>query len=112
MTTKINNYYRCIKLYSTIAVLLLLACSCNTKQTNAPQSTVYRAGSGFGYSISIKGKLLIKQDFIPGIEGNTAFCDSLDAVKVSNCVIDKIKHKQMPGITQQELDSLKIKTKC
>jgi hypothetical protein len=112
MTTKINKYFTTVKLYGTIAVLLLLACSCNTKKTNALQSTVYRTGTGFGYSISVKEKLLIKQDFIPGIQGNTAFCDSLDAVKVSNCVLEKIKQKQMPVVTEDDLAALKIKTKC
>ena len=110
MKIKLNKHN--IKFFGTIIVMVVLACSCQNKRTESLQSFVFAAGSGFGYSITLQGKLFIKQQTIPAIEGNMPFCDSLDAVKVSTLVVQKIKAKQAPTITKQDLATLKIKTKC
>jgi len=110
MTTKIN--FSSIKKFSTIVLLIVLAISCRHKETNKPQPAVFAAGGGFGYTISIHDKILIKQETIPAVDGAAAFCDSLDAVKVSNLVVQKISKKQSPTITKQDLAALKIRIKC
>ena len=110
MKTKLS--IRIIKLYSTIIIIVVLACSCQDKKTESLQPLVFAAGSGFGYSISIHGKVVIKQVTIPAIEGNMPFCDSLDAAKVSTLVVQKIKAKHAPTVTKQDLKNLKVKTKC
>lgn len=112
MMMKINFKTPHVKLYSTIIVLVVLACACGHKTTPPLQPAVYAVGCGFGYTISNNGKILIKQDAVPGVYGSAAFCDSLDAVKVSNLVVQKIGQKQSPSVTKQDLERLKIKTKC
>jgi len=112
MMTKTKLNTRSIKLYSTIIVMVVLACSCQNKKTGNLQPMVFAVGGGFGYSISLHGKLLIKQEAIPAIDGNMPFCDSLDAVKVSALVVQKLKVKQSPAVTREELATLKIKIKC
>lgn len=90
-------------------VLLLAACS-HKKQIL--QSAVYNTGTGYGYTVTLNNKIVIKQPYIPAYSGNIPFCDSLDAVKVGNLVIDKIEGKQSPTVTKNDLALLKIKTKC
>ncbi|WP_185965497.1 DUF4907 domain-containing protein [Flavobacterium zepuense] len=111
MTTKIKRKFTVIKRFGILAITLIAVVGCQ-KKAAALQSNVHRTGNGYGYSITVKNKILIKQDFIPGTEGNHAFCDSLDAEKVASSVLTKLKQKEMPTITPAELKVLKIKTKC
>jgi len=109
--TKIKRKFTVIKRFGILAITLITVVACHKKDP-ALQSNVHRTGNGYGYSITVKNKILIKQDFIPGTEGNNVFCDSLDAAKVANSVLNKLKQKEMPTITPAELKALKIKTKC
>lgn len=111
MMTKIKRKFTVIKRFGILAITLIAIVSCQKKDPTL-QSSVHRTGNGFGYSIMVKNKILIKQDFIPGTEGNHIFCDSLDAEKVASSVLTKLKQKEMPTITPAELKALKIKTKC
>lgn len=63
----------------------------------------------YGYAILFKGDTIIKQDYIPGIEGNIAFQDSLDALKVLDLVINKLNKNESPTIKKTDL--IKLKTK-
>lgn len=110
--TKINsNTSSALKLCSKIILLILLLTACSHKK-QALQSAVYNAGTGYGYTITLHNKVVIKQPYIPAYSGNIPFCDSLDAAKVSDLVIKKIKRKQSPTVTKNDLALLKIKTKC
>lgn len=93
------------------AAVLFAACGKKSEESGL-QGSVFPVGSGFGYSITQGGKLLIKQQTIPALSGNLIFCDSTDAQKVCNKVIEKISNRQNPAVTPQELQELKIKTKC
>ena len=69
-----------------------------TKQTN----------TGWGYDIYVKNKLFITQDIIPSIAGNKAFKTEIDAKKIGELMVLKMKQNQTPNITEQELDSCNI----
>lgn len=112
MMTKISNNFATVKLYSAMVLIVVLACSCRHKKNHSLQADVFAAGGGFGYIISQQGKILIKQENIPAVYGTIPFCDSIDAIKVGNLVVQKIENKQSPAITTQDLARLKIKTKC
>ena len=98
--------------YFALVLMVVLTCSCNTTKADKPQPAIFAAGGGFGYTISMHNKILIKQATIPAMAGDVVFCDSLDALKVGNLVAKKISKKQSPTITKQDLAQLKIKTKC
>lgn len=111
MMTKIKHTFTVIKRFGILATTLIAVVACSKRDRDL-QSSVHRTANGFGYSITLKDRTLIKQDFIPGTEGNHVFCDSLDAAKVANSVLNKLIQKEMPTITTAELEVLKIKTKC
>ena len=92
-------------------LIFVILTSCK-QQEESVVAEVYKLKEGYGYKIVLQDKVLINQDCIPVIEGNAPFCDSLDAVKVSKRVIEKIKNKEMPTIHRTDLTMLKIKAKC
>ena len=73
---------------------------------------VYEINNGYGYSISYNDKLLIKQDLIPAIQNNQAFCNFDDAQKVADLVKEKLKRKENPKISLIELKQLNIQLIC
>jgi outer membrane protease len=101
-----------MKLYYKIMPILVLACSCNTKKKDELQSTVYPVENGYGYKIIHNNKVFINQAYIPSIEGNKVFCDSIDAAKTANFVKELIENRKSPTITKADLTALNIKTKC
>jgi len=76
------------------------------------KTIVYKSNNGFGYSISFKDKLLIKQDFIPAIQKSQPFCNSYDAQKVANLVVEKLNKKENPKVTISELNEYDIQLNC
>ncbi len=64
--------------------------------------------TGWGYDIYVKNKLFITQDMIPSIAGNKAFKTEMDAKKIGELMVLKMKQNQIPNITEQELDSCNI----
>ncbi|MGC4039867.1 MAG: DUF4907 domain-containing protein [Flavobacterium sp.] len=90
-------------------IVLLMLYSC--KHKSAFKGTVYQFGSKkYGYTISFKEKLIIKQENIPTFEGNYAFKDSSDAKKVMNLVIEKLQQHQSPTVSKNEIEQLNITT--
>lgn len=76
------------------------------------QGATYPVGNGFGYKITVNGKLYINQKSIPALGSSRQFCDSIDARKVCNKVIEKMAAGKTPFVTPAELKQLNIKTKC
>ncbi len=65
--------------------------------------------SGFGYDIFINDSLYVHQPHIPAIQGEKGFASKLDAEKIGNLVIIKIRNGVIPpSITISDLDSLEI----
>jgi Domain of unknown function (DUF4907) len=92
-----------------VSALLLFSCG---KDKDKLTAEVYRLDGGYGYKIIYKDRILIKQTAIPSLPGNKKFCDSIDAVKVSNEVVKLLKSRKSPTITGSDLQRLKIKLKC
>lgn len=64
--------------------------------------------SGYGYQILHNNRILIQQDFIPGIQGKTAFSSSAEAKRVADLVVSKLAHNQSPEVFLSELEALQI----
>jgi hypothetical protein len=101
---KINNTY--------ILLLLTLLCHACVEQNYGITSEVIPLEKGFGYVIRIDEKVVIKQTFIPTIQGNQPFCSENDAQRTADFVAKKMITHQGPAITLEELKQLEIDFNC
>lgn len=69
----------------------------------------FKSDNGWGYEIKVLGKTKFKQAYIPAIGGNLPFDSEMDAQRVAELVVKKMKKRSLPSITKHELDSLMIK---
>lgn len=90
-------------------VIFQVFSSCKNKEA-AFNGMVYKnIHENYGYTISFKQKVVIRQETIPALTGDIAFKDSLDALQVMDLVIKKLNDGKSPTITKEELRELKIK---
>lgn len=85
--------------------LILMSCE---KKGDPLEIKITKQKAGYGYQIIKSGKSLIDQPFIPAIQGEQAFKDSMQARKTAELVIHKIGNSSFPRISVNELDSMKI----
>ncbi len=71
-----------------------------------------RYPTGYGYSVFVRDKRLIKQQFVPAANEPKGFCDSADARAVCELVVQKLREHRPPTVSSAEIDSLKVKIKC
>ncbi|MCX6209038.1 MAG: DUF4907 domain-containing protein [Bacteroidetes bacterium] len=71
--------------------------------------TIYTK-AGWGYEIYSEKTLFIRQENIPAVNGVKGFATKEDAEKVGEFIVLKLKatNKDLPQITVEELDSLKV----
>ncbi len=110
MTMIINNkQFFWSKIQKNLLLLLLVlqitACSQNVKL----KIEYFKTTSGWGYLISHKNKIIIKQSIIPVINNTKSFSTEEDAIKVANMVVQKLRENNSPTITKNDLILLKIK---
>lgn len=87
------------------AGIFLISCE---KKNNGLDIKITQQENGFGYQIIKEKKTLINQPFIPAIQGEQPFKDSMQARKTAELVIHKIGNSSFPRISIDELDSMKI----
>jgi len=113
---------RYLKIFILISVILLFVLEIflfleNYKErkisdTSGIKISIQNIDNGFGYSISSKNKILIRQNFIPAIEDKQPFSSFNDAQSVANLVKRRIENRQNPRITKEDLDLLEISLNC
>lgn len=80
-----------------------------TKKTSLSQRVFYTENVGWGYQIYDGTTLLLKQVYIPAIQGNHAFDSKGAAEKTANFVLEKIASGIFPPtLSVNELDSLDV----
>ena len=72
-------------------------------------SVIFQTDSGWAYKIILNHKVIIQQTFIPAVQGNHPFQTAEDAKRTSQLVIEKLEHRQLPSVTVEELNLLKVK---
>ena len=110
MTMIINTqkfFWKIFQKNLILILLLLLFASCTKKE--ALRSEVFKTNSGWGYTISYKEKIIIKQSIIPVISENKSFATQDDALKTANLVKEKLLENLSPTVTKKDLILLKIK---
>jgi hypothetical protein len=71
---------------------------------------VFTSANGWGYEIVLRNKVIIHQEFIPGISGQIPFSSKEDAKMVARLVIRKLKeNNDLPTVKKSELELLGIK---
>lgn len=75
---------------------------------NPVKLETYHSGSGWGYKILKQGRTYIDQQYIPAIQGKIPFASQNEAEKVGKVVLEKVKNMEVPYVSMQILDSLKI----
>ena len=79
-----------------------------TKSKTPLHSEIFEVGDGYGYQILLEDKVLIRQEYIPILEGNRPFATAKNAERTANKVITKILKKESPILTISELKELQI----
>ncbi|MCF6181711.1 DUF4907 domain-containing protein [Lutibacter sp.] len=89
-------------------IISLLFIGLNNGSTKSYHLKSYQLDNGWGYMILKKNKVIIKQEIIPAISIKKPFANKRDAEIVGELMIDKLKSKQIPSITYNELQTKKI----
>ncbi|AXG69219.1 hypothetical protein KORDIASMS9_01439 [Kordia sp. SMS9] len=97
--------------YKTLLLLLVLCTAC-VEQNYGITSEVIPLTKGFGYVIRIEEKVVIKQTFIPAVQGNVPFCTEQDAQRTADLVTKKMIESKGPSVTLEELKQLQIDFNC
>lgn len=63
---------------------------------------------GWGYEIFVDGKIFIKQERVPAVQGFRSFKTKDQALAVGNLAVKKIVQGQIPSITVSELKTLGV----
>jgi hypothetical protein len=70
------------------------------------QINLFKSDQGWGYDISIRNNLFIHQPYMPAVSGQVAFINRKSARETAILVVKKLKNKQSPGISSDELRSI------
>lgn len=68
----------------------------------------FKQDSGWGYDISVGATFHIHQDRIPIIPGNKMFISEDEALRTGRLIVEKIKKKERPDVSIEELNALGI----
>ena len=89
-----------------IIIIFSLLISCNRNEEYLVKS--FRINNGWGYTIAINNKIVIKQTVIPTVSKQVSFKTEGDALKVGNLVLKRIKQNLSPTIAKKDLILLEI----
>jgi len=105
---KVIKKGRLIIVLLTVAAALLLTVYFVGRENTGLET--FRSGEGWGYTVTIGGKMVIKQPFIPAIEGTEPFETKRDALRIGRIVKKKIEKGIDPSVTIEELHKAGIST--
>lgn len=63
----------------------------------------YRLNNGWGYQVLVNDRVYIDQPFIPVLSGKKPFPNRRMARKAGTLVKQKLEHRQLPGLTREDL---------
>lgn len=94
---------------STITKLLLVFLFISCEKNENLNLTSLKTQNGWGYIITLKEKIIIKQTVIPVISENKSFKTEEEALKVGQLVLEKLNSNLSPTVTKKDLLLLSIK---
>ncbi|MRX66832.1 protein of unknown function [Flavobacterium resistens] len=107
INTKKQFFWSKIQKNLLFILLVLQFTACTKKETFKIDS--FQTKTGWGYTISNKDKILIKQSIIPAISNTKSFSTEEEALKTAELVVNKLDQNMSPTVTKNDLILLKIK---
>lgn len=104
MTRKIKRFF-IPTLLSSLTALLFVVFFTGRDETRL---RTFRSEGGWGYTVTIRERMVIRQPFIPAIEGRKPFDTRNDARKAGKMVMQKISAGEIPSISAEELSEAGI----
>lgn len=108
INTKRQYFWSKIQKYLLVILLVMQFLAC-AKKNETFKIEAFKTTSGWGYSIALKNKIIIKQAIIPVINDTKSFSTKSDALKVADLVVEKLNQNISPTVTKNDLILLKIK---
>ncbi|MFH6995603.1 DUF4907 domain-containing protein [Flavobacterium sp. FlaQc-48] len=111
MTTIINTKRRFFwaKIQKNLLFFLLVLQFTACTKSEPLKTESFKTAWGWGYTITYKNEIIIKQSIIPAINDSKSFATEKDALKVANLVVTKLKKNISPTVSKNDLILLKIK---
>ncbi|MFH6990357.1 DUF4907 domain-containing protein [Flavobacterium collinsii] len=109
MTTKIKMQFFWSKIWKNVLLMILILQFLACAKNEIFKIEAFKTTSGWGYSIALKNKIIIKQAIIPVINDSKSFVTESDALKVANLVVIRLNQNRSPTVTKNDLILLKIK---
>lgn len=103
-----KNWIYILLAFSIVLFVVTRFTNKHKSEVSITSKTFYTDSLGWGYEILVNNKRLIRQDFIPAIEGRRGFATEAEAATISKLVIKKMGTTKFPTVTLQELDSCGI----
>jgi len=85
---------------------------CGCQPSNYKVEVLKFGDESYGYQIDYKGKLFIKQEYIPAIPCKKYFQSEAHAKAIAELMVEKIQKRESPSINKEELTALGIDTNC
>lgn len=100
-----NRYSNKMKFIKLLFVFLFMF-SCKNNAEFEVKSI--KVNNGWGYTIGMNDKIMIKQTVIPTVSAQRSFKSEADALKVGNWVLERIKQNLSPTVVKKDLILLEI----
>ncbi|MFC5045620.1 DUF4907 domain-containing protein [Aquimarina hainanensis] len=71
-------------------------------------TSVHKTMAGYGYTIKLHNRVIIKQDYIPAIQENKSFCTAAHARLVGDFVKEKLLNGISPSVSISELKKITV----
>lgn len=97
------------KILTVLALFLIVAAviaAAFIRRGHSYDVELFRNGNGWGYDILKDGRTLIHQPYIPAIEGEIPFSSEEEAGKTARIVVKKLRKKQIPSVSREEMEKL------
>lgn len=91
-----------------LATLFLLSVCTSCNNSKGYELHSLKLHKGWGYTISLHNKIVIRQGLIPVIADNKSFYSEKDALKTGNLVVRKLTQGLPPTLTKKDLILLEI----
>lgn len=109
MTINIKRQFFWGKIQKSLLLALLVIQFIACAKSEPLKTESFKTAFGWGYTITYKNKIIIKQSIIPAISAAKSFSTERDALKVGNLVVNKLNKNISPTVTKNDLILLKIK---
>ncbi|WP_400072269.1 DUF4907 domain-containing protein [Zobellia russellii] len=105
---KITKIHFLLAILTVVVVYITLNYRAVETKGARPRLETIAVGKGYGYQILYKEKVLVKQDFIPAVQGDRIFVSKKEAKRVGNEVLRRIIKGEAPFVTISQLRDLNI----